>query len=99
MAQKLQKNNRNPPGLMSGAAIALTLVFGSLVLRQNPIHVRFQQLRLSFSRPKISRSKFDPSLEGPLITASWVHYLFFRQSPLEIKSLSRVGIAAVTSPS
>ena len=31
------------------------------VLRQNPIHLRFQQLRLSFSQPKISRSKFDLS--------------------------------------
>ena len=41
-----------------------------VVLRLNPIHQRFQQLRLSFSRPKISRSKFDPSVEGSLITAS-----------------------------
>ena len=40
------------------------------VLRQNPIHLRFQQLRSSFSQPKISRSKFDPSVEGSLITAS-----------------------------
>ncbi len=40
------------------------------VLRQNPIHLRFQQLRFSFSQPKISRSKFDPSVEGSLITPS-----------------------------
>src|SRR5262245_4023249 len=40
------------------------------VLRQNSIHLRFQQLRLSFSQPKISRSKIDPSVEGSLITAS-----------------------------
>src|SRR6266545_1003579 len=40
------------------------------VLRQNSIHLRFQQLRLSFSQPKISRSKFYPSVEGSLIMAS-----------------------------
>src|SRR5262249_17817616 len=39
------------------------------VLRQNPIHLRFQQVRLFFSRPKISRSKFDTSVEESLITA------------------------------
>jgi putative ABC transport system permease protein len=40
------------------------------VLRQNSIHLRFQQLRLPFFQPKFSRSKFDPSVEGSLITAS-----------------------------
>ena len=40
------------------------------VLRQNPVHLRFQQLRFSFSQPNISRSKFDSSVEGSLITAS-----------------------------
>ena len=40
------------------------------VLRQNSIHLRFQQLSLSFSQPKFSRPKFDPSIEGSLITAS-----------------------------
>jgi hypothetical protein len=44
--------------------------WGFPVLRQNSIHMRFQQLRLSFSKPKISRSKFDPSVDGSLITAS-----------------------------
>src|SRR5262249_5996946 len=44
--------------------------FETPVLRQNSIHMRFQQLRLSFSQPKISRSKFDSSIEGSLITAS-----------------------------
>src|SRR5262245_45947319 len=33
-------------------------------LRQNSIHLYFQQLRLSFSQPKFSRSKFDPRIEG-----------------------------------
>jgi hypothetical protein len=34
----------------------------SPVLRQNSIHTRLQQLRLSFSQPKFSRSKFDPGV-------------------------------------
>src|SRR5262249_39999620 len=50
--------------------IAITLLLLLAVLRQNPIHLRFQQLRLSFSQPKISRSKFDPGAEGSFITAS-----------------------------
>ena len=37
------------------------------VLRHNSIHLRFQQLRLSFSQPKFSRSKFDPSVERSFI--------------------------------
>jgi hypothetical protein len=32
------------------------------VPRQNSIHPRFQQPSLSFSQPKFSRSKFDPSV-------------------------------------
>jgi len=41
-----------------------------LVLRQNSIHLRFQQLRLTFSQPKYSRSRFALSVEGSLITPS-----------------------------
>src|SRR5262245_11063459 len=46
-------------------------------LRQNSIHLRFQQLRLSFSQPNISRSKFDASAEVTLIKASQLLTLDF----------------------
>jgi hypothetical protein len=36
-----------------------------IVFRQNSFHLRFQQLCLSFSQPKFSRSKFDPTAETP----------------------------------
>src|SRR5215475_5462218 len=45
------------------------LLWSHPVLRQNSIHLYFQQLRLSFSQPKIFEIKIDPSVEDRLSAA------------------------------
>jgi len=62
----------------------MRLGIATLVIRQNPIHLRFQQLRLSFPKPKVSRSKFDPSL---ILQRELSHlgFLLFRLSNLRVR--------------
>jgi|SoiMethySBSTD1v2_1073268.scaffolds.fasta_scaffold121743_4 hypothetical protein len=51
-------------GLFATEPMLVYIPTAALVLRQNLIHLRIQQLRLSFSQPKFSKSKFDPIVEG-----------------------------------
>jgi tetratricopeptide (TPR) repeat protein len=56
---------RRAKGDLDGAVADYTKALEiSPVLRQNPIHLHFQQLRFSFSQPRISRSKFGHRVEG-----------------------------------